>query len=121
MSYNQPMEIDEPTPPLDSETGAIALLVTDIQPRDEIITPDSYSDSDPDYSSRPSTPFPDPLRRIRSSTLTKTTSPHHVKKIPAPPDPNTYIFIRTQSEDLIKKSESPTNRTHSTNSWKTTK
>lgn len=103
MSHKQPMEIDKPAPPLDSQFGAVALLVTDIQPRGELFeTSYSYSDSDPDYSSRPSTPFPDPLRRIRSSTLTKTTSPHHTKKIPAPPDPNTYMFIRSQSEDLIK-------------------
>jgi hypothetical protein len=88
------MDIDEPTLPLNYnyilnlvlqhqiQNGWIhvSIFLMEIQHRDELFeTPDSYSETDLDYSSRPSTPFSDPLCRISSSTLTKTTSSHPVK------------------------------------------
>jgi|LakMenEpi03Aug12_release.lakeMendotaPanAssembly.Ray.scaffolds.fasta_scaffold418205_2 hypothetical protein len=80
------MEIDEPTLPLNSESRYqiqnvwihVSIFLIDIQPGDELFeTPDSYSETDLDYSSQPTT-FSDPLCRISSSTLTKTTSSHPV-------------------------------------------
>ncbi len=50
------MEIDEPFP-LNSKTGAIALLVTDIHHRENFPDSTFYPDIDPDVSSRPSTPY----------------------------------------------------------------
>ena len=83
MSDPQPIEIDVPTP-LTSETGAIALLVKDIQHREDYSDSTVYLDTDLDVPSRPSTPTSDPLRKIKDSGLTKNVSPQHVKRIPAP-------------------------------------
>ncbi len=99
MSDPQPIEIDVP---LTSETGALALVVREIQHREDYTDSTVYPDTDIDIPNRPSTPTSDPLRKIKGSGLTKNVSPQHVKRIPAPPNPDTYIFIRSQSEELIK-------------------
>ena len=83
MSDPQPIEIDVPTPST-SETGAIALLVKDIQHREDYSDSSVYLDTDLDVHSRPSTPTSDPLRKIKGSGLTKNVSPQHVKRIPHP-------------------------------------
>jgi hypothetical protein len=74
MSDPQPIEIDVPTP-LTSETGAIALLVKDIQHIEDYSDSTVYLDTDLDVPSRPSTPTSDPLRKIKGSGLTKNVSP----------------------------------------------
>jgi hypothetical protein len=88
MSDPQTIEIDVPTP-LTSETGAIALLVKDIQHREDYSDSTVYLDTDLDVPSHPSTPTSDPLRK---------TYPPSTLKESLPPQTQTLTFSSAVSQ-----------------------